>query len=191
MRNRLSILVLLTLSITTMILIDDDWIVDGQRVSNQQQQRRRPSGNRRPNRPKQRGKNRGGKPSGDDIGIYCYTCYADFERVPLTVFNPVTYIYNNPCYNPALNYTLTDNEYLTKCSSTTKYCMVDVTRMNGVLISVDRRCGQSTCRKTCLSRGYGVIRETCTFCCGGRINEDHPDYDEEIHSVYKCPNEPH
>lgn len=126
-----------------------------------------------------------------DTRISCYTCYADFERIPYTQFNPVNYIYTNLCYNPAINYTLTDSEYLTKCSSPTKHCMVDITRMNNVLLSVDRRCGSSTCRKTCLSRGYGVIRETCTFCCGGRVTENDPDYDEELHENYQCPKEPH
>ncbi|KAI2809459.1 hypothetical protein RDWZM_003274 [Blomia tropicalis] len=143
------------------------------------QQRRRPNRRRKPSRNKK----------DQDVRLNCYTCYADFEKIPLTVFNPVNYIYTNLCYNPAQNFTMADHEYLTRCASSTKYCMVDITRMNDVLLSVDRRCGGSTCRKTCLARGYGVIRETCTFCCGGRIPEDDPEYDEDF--VYKCPTEPH
>lgn len=150
-------------------------------------QRRRPS-NRNRGRGRNRNRNRG-QPENNEI--YCYTCYADFENIPSSVFNPVTYIYKNLCYNPATNYSMTDNEYLTKCSPSTKFCSVDITRMNNVLLSVDRRCGTATCRETCVARGYGVLRETCTFCCGGRVNEDSPEYDEEEHANYKCPGKPH
>lgn len=144
-----------------------------------------------PGEPRGRARGRGRARNKDDPGVWCYTCFADFEKIPLSIFNPGSYIYNNLCYNPALNYSLTDHEYLTKCSEPTRYCMVDITRLNGVLLSVDRRCGASTCRKTCLSRGYGTIRETCTYCCGGRINEDNRLYNEEMHSIYRCPDEPH
>src|SRR5699024_5012640 len=91
----------------------------GQRVTNT---RRRPSSSRTRNR----NRNRKGK---DDPGTWCYTCFADFEKIPFSVFHTPNYIYNNFCYNPALNYTVTDNEYLTKCSSTTRYCVVDITRL--------------------------------------------------------------
>ena len=155
-------------------------------VLSQQQQQRKPKPTRKRKPPRRKGQK-----GANDNRLNCYTCYADFERIPLTVFNPVNYIYNNLCYNPSQNYTLADHEYLTKCSGTTKFCMVDITRMNDVLLSVDRRCGGATCRKTCLDRGYGVIRETCTFCCGGRTTEDDPEYDEEQHDMYKCPNEAH
>lgn len=149
------------------------------------QQRRRPGTRRR--KP-----NRKPKPGDAPPAVNCYTCFADFEKIPLSVFNPAHYIFTNPCYNPSYNYTLADAEYLTRCSATTRYCMVDVTRMNDVLLSVDRRCGErNVCRKTCLARGYGLIKETCTFCCGGRVAEDDPEYDEELHANYTCPGEPH
>lgn len=156
---------LLTLIFCLLIIID---VIEGQ-------SKRRPSSRRRKPKP------------GQDKRLQCYTCYADFEKVSSSIFNPGNYIFNNLCYNIAQNYTAADAEFLTRCSTPTKYCMVDITRMNGVLLSVDRRCGGTTCRNTCLARGYGVIRDTCTFCCGGRFTEDDPEYDEEIHANYKCP----
>lgn len=169
------------LGATLLILLLDLWIVLDS-VSGQAVPRKRPT-------PKRRKPNR--KKTDQPERINCYTCYADFEKIPLSVFNPVNYIFNNLCYNPSTNYTMADSDYLTKCAPGTKFCMVDITRMNDVLLSVDRRCGGATCRKTCLARGYGVIRETCTFCCVGRVPEDDPEFDEDLHGNYKCPTEPH
>lgn len=179
--SSLLLLLLITELIFLELLLELPEPIAGQRRTNPNRRRPSPARRRRP-------LNRNRKPgTGEPERINCYTCFADFEKIPLTIFNPSNFIINNACYNPAVNYTLADAEYLTRCSATTRYCLVDVTRMNNVLLSVDRRCGErNQCRKTCLDRGYGLIKETCTFCCAGRVTEDDPGYDEELHANYTC-----
>lgn len=151
----------------------------------------KPSQNRKPAR-RRKPANRNRKKPNSDVPerINCYTCLADFKKIPMSVFNPSNFIFTNLCYNPSANYTAADAEFLTKCSATTRFCVVDVTRMNDVLLSVDRRCGERNqlClgKPTCLAHGYGLVEETCTFCCGGRLTEDDPEYDEELHANYTC-----
>ncbi len=94
-------------------------------------------------------------------------------------------------YNPSSNITLADQGHLTQCSPVTRFCTVDITRVNNVLAVVDRRCGLSTCRHFCLAKGYGVERETCTYCCGGKLREDDEGFDEDESDNYKCPTIPH
>jgi hypothetical protein len=115
--------------------------------------------------------------------INCYSCYVDFT---LQKFDN-----QHLCYNPSLNITLADQEHLTQCSPVTRFCTVDITRVNNVLAVVDRRCGLSTCRHFCLAKGYGVERETCTYCCGGKLREDDEGFDEDESDNYKCPTIPH
>jgi hypothetical protein len=115
--------------------------------------------------------------------INCYSCYVDFT---LQKFDN-----QHLCYNPSLNITLADQEHLTQCSPVTRFCTVDITRVNNVLAVVDRRCGLSTCRHFCLAKGYGVERETCTYCCGGKLREDEEGFDQKESDNYKCPTIPH
>ena len=150
----------------------------------------KPSQNRKPARRRKPANRNRKKPTDIPERINCYTCLADFKKIPMSVFNPSNFIFTNLCYNPSANYTAADAEFLTKCSATTRFCVVDVTRMNDVLLSVDRRCGERNqlClgKPTCLAHGYGLVEETCTFCCGGRLTEDDPEYDEELHANYTC-----
>jgi len=141
------------------------------------------SSQRRPNN-RNRNRNRGRKPSDTPLErINCYSCYVDFT---LQKFDN-----QHLCYNPNANITLADQEHLTQCSPVTRFCTVDITRVNNVLAIVDRRCGLSTCRHYCLSKGYGVDRETCTYCCAGKLNEDDENFDEDSNSNYRCPTVPH
>ena len=130
-----------------------------------------------------RNRNRGRKPNEPEMDrIHCYTCYLDFT---LQRFDNL-----NSCYNPSLNITLAEQEHLTQCSPATRFCTVDITRVNDVLAIVDRRCGQSTCQPLCVAKGYGIERQTCTYCCGGKLTEDDENFDEENNN-YKCPTVPH
>lgn len=123
---------------------------------------------------------RGRQPEPVDQRLNCYSCYVDFTIEKFRV--------NNLCYNPAYNWTLADQEHLTKCPRQSKFCTVDITRVNGGLGIVDRRCGGTTCKYYCISKGYGVERETCTYCCSGKPNDDDEDFDEEAREKYKaCP----
>ena len=129
-----------------------------------------------------RNRNRNRKQKEPEERLKCYSCYVDFSLK----FNP-----KNLCYNPNLNQSLTDTLLLTQCSPFTKFCTVDITRVNKVLAIIDRRCGLPTCREICLQKGYGVERETCTYCCKGKLTEDDDEYDEYEAGNYTCPTVPH
>lgn len=98
---------------------------------------------------------------------------------------------NNLCYSPGSNFTAADHEHLTACPKPTKYCTVDITRVNDGLVVVDRKCGGSTCNYFCINKGYGVEIETCTFCCPGKpvVTQEEPEEQEgeEPKPKYKCP----
>ncbi|KAL3187883.1 hypothetical protein MRX96_000501 [Rhipicephalus microplus] len=41
---------------------------------------------------------------------------------------------------------------------------VEVTRLNGVLVTYSRRCADK-CSPNCYEKGFGMLREQCTYCC--------------------------
>ena len=146
-------------------------------------QRSRP----KPKKPKNRNRNRNRKKTADTIDhrIKCLSCYADMRLK----FNP-----SNLCYNPYQNATQADILFLTQCSPFSRYCTVDISRINSVLAVIDRRCGPPdppVCSHFCISKSYGVDTTVCTYCCTSKVNEDDDNYDEDLHANYTCPNEPH
>lgn len=134
---------------------------------------------------KNRNRNRKRKKTESEPRVKCMTCYVDFR----VKFDP-----NSLCYNPTLNQTLADELYLSQCSPFTRYCTVDIGRINKVLGIIDRRCGPANppqCHPFCFTKGYGVEMSVCTYCCDGKVTEDDDDYDPDIHANYTCPTVPH
>src|SRR5882724_12319531 len=78
---------------------------------------------RKPKR-KNRNRNRNRKAKDLENRLKCYTCYVDFSN---------KFDSKHLCYNPNMNETLTDTLLLTQCSPYTKFCTVDITRVNNVL----------------------------------------------------------
>ena len=118
--------------------------------------------------------------------IKCMSCYVHFGK---QMFDPT-----HLCYNPSLNNTESEFLYLTQCSPYSKYCIVDITRTNGELTIIDRRCGppdQPECRELCFSKGYGIDTTVCTYCCKSKVTEDDDNYNGKEHANYTCPTGPH
>ena len=131
-------------------------------------------------KPKPRQRGRQPEPEPEFQPVKCYFCSVNFFATKFDV--------TNLCYNPGHNFTVADAEYLTTCSSTTKFCTVDITRLGGGLIGVDRKCGSSTCNYFCLNKGYGAEIQTCTHCCPGKPTIDLDLLEEgEVVPPYQCP----
>ncbi|CAG2104787.1 unnamed protein product [Medioppia subpectinata] len=148
-------------------------------------QKRKDDRRRAKPKPRPRGRGKQAVPEENVVQrVNCHFCSVSFVTTKLDV--------NNLCYNPGKNVTASDADYLTTCSATSRYCMVDITRLGGGLIGVDRKCGGSTCNYFCISKGYGTEIETCTFCCPGKPVID-PDLLEEGEAppLYKCPEYSH
>ncbi|XP_023229537.1 uncharacterized protein LOC111629858, partial [Centruroides sculpturatus] len=94
------------------------------------------------------------KVKGAKGAITCYVCKADFSS---------SFDLNDTCFMPR------DVADLTTCSPNSNFCVADVIRIMGVLVSLERRCA-TECGHTCISKSYGATQETCTYCC-----EEKPD----------------
>ncbi|OQR78520.1 hypothetical protein BIW11_06355 [Tropilaelaps mercedesae] len=95
--------------------------------------------------------------------VLCYTCDVDFSSDK--------YDANNSCLVGV------GNKDTTSCSTNSNYCKaslclamplrlsrVEVARLNGVLVAFSRKCAD-TCAHSCNEKGFGINRETCTYCC--------------------------
>ncbi|XP_003740721.1 uncharacterized protein LOC100908119 [Galendromus occidentalis] len=85
--------------------------------------------------------------------IRCHTCEADFssERYDIT--------------HPCLVGDRRDNSRdLAQCSRNSRFCKAEVTRQHGLLVSFGRSCAEY-CVENCVTKGFGIVRETCIYCC--------------------------
>ncbi|XP_018494248.1 uncharacterized protein LOC108863631 [Galendromus occidentalis] len=82
--------------------------------------------------------------------VQCYTCDVDFSSDK--------YDSNNSCLVGI------GNKDTASCSTNSNWCKVEVARLNGVLVQFSRKCADS-CAPNCNEKGFGLNRETCTYCC--------------------------
>ncbi|XP_022689165.1 uncharacterized protein LOC111260561 [Varroa jacobsoni] len=82
--------------------------------------------------------------------VQCYTCDVDFSVD--------RYDANDSCLVGL------GSKDTVSCSSNSNYCKVDVARLNGVLVAFSRKCS-NVCAPSCSEKGFGINRETCTYCC--------------------------
>lgn len=82
--------------------------------------------------------------------VRCQTCDVDFTIEKFSV--------EHPCL---VGQKERDIAY---CSANSNFCKVEVTRLNGVLVTYSRRCADK-CSPNCYEKGYGMLREQCTYCC--------------------------
>ncbi|KAL3187889.1 hypothetical protein MRX96_000507 [Rhipicephalus microplus] len=82
--------------------------------------------------------------------VRCHTCDADFTIEKFSV--------DHPCL---VGQRERDVAY---CSVNSNFCKVEVTRLNGVLVTYSRRCADK-CSPNCYEKGFGMLREQCTYCC--------------------------
>ena len=116
--------------------------------------------------------------------VKCLSCYVDFRASKFSA--------TDPCYNPYHNESFADRLFLTRCPVSSKGCVVDLYRMNGVLEKIDRRCGApSGCKPFNISRTYGIMQTQYTYCCSGKVTEDDDEYDPDEHDNYRCPDGQH
>lgn len=108
--------------------------------------------------------------------LVCFSCVADFGSGGFDT--------TNICINPLQNATIAKDELLTICPPFSRFCKVDIVRINGAFKSILRGCGDSICNDSCFQKGYGIEIETCTFCCKG-IDLD--EFSDETSGKFVCP----
>ncbi|XP_078669273.1 uncharacterized protein LOC144910263 [Branchiostoma floridae x Branchiostoma belcheri] len=84
--------------------------------------------------------------------LVCYSCAEEFKF----------FYYNTMCQSEVTR----DNATLSDCGSSSRYCMIEQTRVNGVTLAFSRGCSE-TCYWGCRSSGLGMTTEECTWCCSG------------------------
>ncbi|OQR73188.1 hypothetical protein BIW11_09897, partial [Tropilaelaps mercedesae] len=50
------------------------------------------------------------------------------------------------------------------CSRSARYCKAEVARQLGLLVTFQRSCAEE-CAHSCSTKGFGIVKETCTYCC--------------------------
>ncbi|RWS25491.1 hypothetical protein B4U80_02754, partial [Leptotrombidium deliense] len=108
--------------------------------------------------------------------VQCLECSIEFGYLR---FDP-----SNLCYNPALNFSMVKHKFVTICPLESRFCITEIVRVNGVFVGINRKCGVSSCLEACFQKGFGVERESCTYCCNGIQAED---FNEETGKSYNCP----
>ncbi|XP_003739824.1 uncharacterized protein LOC100906483 [Galendromus occidentalis] len=96
-----------------------------------------------------------GKYQGKRVG--CFQCDADFT------FNAEKYAHNHSCLAGPSDPKERERG-IAQCSQNSRYCLAEVTRLNGVLTSFSRKCAES-CELNCIQSGYAMDTEICTYCC--------------------------
>ncbi|CAH1259344.1 Hypp2251 [Branchiostoma lanceolatum] len=84
--------------------------------------------------------------------LSCYSCDEEFKF----------YYYDTMCQSEVTR----DNSTLSDCGSSSRYCMIERTKTNGVILAFSRGCSE-TCYWGCRTSGLGMTTEICTWCCAG------------------------
>ncbi|XP_078577782.1 uncharacterized protein LOC144862831 [Branchiostoma floridae x Branchiostoma japonicum] len=84
--------------------------------------------------------------------LSCYSCAEEFRF----------YFYDTMCMSEVTR----DNATLSDCGSSSRYCMIERTKTNGVVLAFSRGCSE-TCYWGCRTSGLGMTTEICTWCCSG------------------------
>lgn len=100
--------------------------------------------------------------------IQCFECFRDFSTVQ-------PFFGDDLCYNPNKNADRALDEYLVTCPKDARLCQVDIHRLNGVFIALERKC-TPTCYCLCKNSGYGMDREICSECS---LPVDYTTFDNE------------
>lgn len=88
--------------------------------------------------------------------IQCFECFRDYSTVQ-------PFYGNDLCYNPNIDADKSIEEFLVTCPRESKICQVDIHRLNGVFIALERKCA-TQCFCLCKNSGYGMDREICSEC---------------------------
>eukprot|EP00057_Strongylocentrotus_purpuratus_P023332 XP_011677806.1 PREDICTED: uncharacterized protein LOC105444798 [Strongylocentrotus purpuratus] len=85
----------------------------------------------------------------DASNLSCYDCAVKFKQV---------YTQTDCVVNPR-------NSLMPRsCQEHEHFCTVDYTKVNRIFTRFVRNCA-STCNPRCITRGFGLDEEVCTFCC--------------------------
>lgn len=109
--------------------------------------------------------------------LVCLSCESDFSAGH-------KFDETDLCYNPWRNVTIAKDELLTMCPPFSRFCKVELVRVNGMFGSISRKCGDVHCRDMCFQKGFGVNREQCNFCCRG---VDLDELSERSAKNFNCP----
>ena len=106
-------------------------------------------------RPKRRKKTRR-KKQNLNKHIQCFECFRDF-----TPYQP--FYGRDPCYNPNYDPERAIEDFLVTCPKGSTICQVDIHRLNGVFLALERKCAP-ICHCICKNSGFGLEREICSEC---------------------------
>lgn len=107
--------------------------------------------------------------------IQCFECFRDYS-----VQQPF-YGYDL-CYNPNLEPQRSLDEYLVTCPKGSTVCQVDIHRLNGIFIALERKCAP-LCHCICKNSGFGLEREICSEC---QKPVDYQTFDNETLPDFTC-----
>nr|XP_027220417.1 uncharacterized protein LOC113812694 [Penaeus vannamei] len=106
--------------------------------------------------------------------LTCYSCKLDFR--------PRNYKWDHPCLGRHSGLPV-DTEYLVACGPNDKYCRVERTEVNGILILLTRECTDE-CYYGCRPKGFGINFESCAQCCNSHAcNDMYPESAASVPSV--------
>lgn len=122
--------------------------------------------------------------------IKCLVCDAEFTYPGILSESQSkrTDVYGHPlkntCFNPSLNATEAEDDFLVTCPKWSDYCTTELQYMNNVVVRIDRRCSERVmfCPQSksqwlanpigpfpehCVTKGFGVGWKFCYTCCPG------------------------
>ncbi|KAI1294217.1 hypothetical protein HDE_06125 [Halotydeus destructor] len=88
--------------------------------------------------------------------IQCLECFRDYSA-----YAPFTG--SDLCFNPQLDAERSLDEMLVTCPKESTICQVDIHRVNGYFVALERKCAPA-CHCICKNTGYGLEREICSRC---------------------------
>lgn len=140
-----------------------------------------------PFRPGARRRNRNQDPPKERIK--CLACDAEFtypgvlSETQSKISDVNAHPMKNTCFNPHLNTTEAEEDFLVTCPSRAEYCTTEVQYINNVVVRIDRRCSEQVvfCKfvranwvnpvgpfpEHCVTKGFGLAWRYCYTCCPG------------------------
>ncbi|XP_022647370.1 uncharacterized protein LOC111244459 isoform X1 [Varroa destructor] len=88
--------------------------------------------------------------------IRCHTCEADFSNT--------RYRADDPCLIGDRGKLADGSRDIALCSRNVRFCKAEVSRQLGLLVTFQRSCAEE-CTHSCSTKGFGIVRETCIYCC--------------------------
>lgn len=107
--------------------------------------------------------------------VQCFECFRDYSANQ-------PFFGNDWCYNPNLEPQRSLDEYLVTCPKGSTICQVDIHRLNGIFIALERKCSP-VCHCICKNSGYGLEREICSEC---QKPIDYQTFDNETLPEFTC-----